>query len=272
MTAPAELYALQQGMVPQSADGPEPIPTDVHIPRPIPPQYPPGADTAESGEGFYTRRWASRQWDITAGLAAMPAAGTNVQVPDRTRPLFPVRSLIIDNQSGFVLCLFAGEQRILILPGFYVRPAESLPVDLAIQVISQGIPGTCLLTFCEQPLPPAAVLPPTNTPSTYRISAALANGVIKASPANVLGWATLLNTNAAVRYVQLYNKFTVPTLGTDTPFLTVAIPAGGAANLFLPNPIFTGANGLSWAVTTDNAAIPAVAGAAGDIAGTILYQ
>lgn len=33
------------------------------------------------------------------------------------------------------------------------------------------------------------------------------------------------NANAAVRFIKLYDKATAPTVGTDTPVMTVAIPA-----------------------------------------------
>jgi len=38
------------------------------------------------------------------------------------------------------------------------------------------------------------------------------------------------NQNAAVIYVKFYNKATAPTVGTDTPVVTFAIPAASAAN------------------------------------------
>jgi len=38
------------------------------------------------------------------------------------------------------------------------------------------------------------------------------------------------NQNAAVIYVKFYNKATAATVGTDTPVLTLAIPAASAAN------------------------------------------
>ena len=46
----------------------------------------------------------------------------------------------------------------------------------------------------------------------------------------LFGWF-ISNQNAAVLYVKFYNKATAPTVGTDTPVLTLAIPAVSAANV-----------------------------------------
>jgi hypothetical protein len=55
---------------------------------------------------------------------------------------------------------------------------------------------------------------------------------IKSTPGEVAGWY-ISNTNAAVRYVKLYDKATAPTNG-DTPKLTIGIPANSAANVMAP--------------------------------------
>lgn len=39
------------------------------------------------------------------------------------------------------------------------------------------------------------------------------------------------NKNAAVLYLKLYNKATAPTVGSDTPVLTIPVPSGAAANV-----------------------------------------
>lgn len=41
------------------------------------------------------------------------------------------------------------------------------------------------------------------------------------------------NNAAAVRYLKLYNTAAAPTVGTDTPILTIPLPAGSAANVGL---------------------------------------
>ena len=102
-----------------------------------------------------------------------------------------------------------------------------------------------------------------------RITAAASSGLISSGTHRVLGW-NLLNTNAAVRYFHLYNKATAPTVGTDTPIATIPIGIGQTVN-FMIDVGFYFSLGVGYAVTTDDIALPATAGAAGDIVGTIHY-
>ena len=43
-------------------------------------------------------------------------------------------------------------------------------------------------------------------------------------PGTVYGWA-ITNDSASVSFVKLYDKVTAPTVGTDTPAMTIQIPA-----------------------------------------------
>lgn len=64
--------------------------------------------------------------------------------------------------------------------------------------------------------------------STYfhLISAASTNATAVKGSVGVINSITVSNTNAAVRFFKLYNKATTPTIGTDTPVLTLAVPPG----------------------------------------------
>jgi hypothetical protein len=67
--------------------------------------------------------------------------------------------------------------------------------------------------------------------STYRnLSLSTTGQVVKSSPAQLYGYY-FYNNAAATRYVKLYDKATAPT-NADTPILTIALPAGAAANVF----------------------------------------
>ncbi len=74
----------------------------------------------------------------------------------------------------------------------------------------------------------------TNTPvtpsTTFTNSAASTNGTVIKGSAGTLWSVTASNINAAVRYLKLYNSTTV-TVGTTTPALTLAIPAGGIVTI-----------------------------------------
>ena len=58
------------------------------------------------------------------------------------------------------------------------------------------------------------------------------------------------NTNAATRYVKFYNKASAPTVGTDVPVLTIAVPTNGTvqANMGVLGHRF--ATGIAIAITT----------------------
>lgn len=96
------------------------------------------------------------------------------------------------------------------------------------------VPGT----YATEPIPGAqasatqavsGTVSATNTPitptTTFTNSAATTNATsIKASAGTV--WSiNVSNTNAALRYLKLYNKASAPTVGTDVPVLTIPIPA-----------------------------------------------
>lgn len=63
--------------------------------------------------------------------------------------------------------------------------------------------------------------------ATPKLSAALSNAAatLKAT-AGKLRWYEIFNPSAATAYVQLFDKAT-PTVGTDTPVLSLGVPAGG---------------------------------------------
>ena len=93
-----------------------------------------------------------------------------------------------------------------------------------------------------------------------------ASGVIKSSAGTIKSWV-LQNTNAAARYLQIYNKATAGVPGTDTPILT--IPMAATSIQALSGLGVYAATGLSWAITTDAAG--ATIGATGDIVGAVEY-
>jgi hypothetical protein len=82
---------------------------------------------------------------------------------------------------------------------------------------------------------PAKVLAPTTDSdfglSKYRnIDLDEAGQSVKASAGSLYGWY-IFNAASSIRYVKLYDKASAPAVGTDTPVLTLPIPAGGGANV-----------------------------------------
>lgn len=96
-------------------------------------------------------------------------------------------------------------------------------------------------------------------------------GVIKAS-AGQLYTVSCHNSNAAVRYAQLYNKATAPTLSTDTPQVTIPLTGSSVTHMNFTDIGVPFATGMSWAYTTDDVAIPTTAGTSGELHCTFGYK
>lgn len=105
------------------------------------------------------------------------------------------------------------------------------------------------------------------------VSAATTNAtVVKASAGQVYTF-TASNTNAAVRYLKLYNKATAPTVGTDTPVQTIALPPSGALPPQLGSPVgLSFSAGISFALTTGAADSDTNAVAASEILVNYCYK
>lgn len=71
---------------------------------------------------------------------------------------------------------------------------------------------------------------PTPTASTVN-SAATTNATVVKGAAGTLYSITASNTNAAARFVKVYNKATAPTAGTDVPVLTIPVPPGAVVTI-----------------------------------------
>lgn len=93
---------------------------------------------------------------------------------------------------------------------------------------------------------------------------------VKASAGNVGGWY-LFNNASSPRYVKLYNKATGPTVGSDTPKMTIGIPANSAANVEYSKGIYFD-TGIGWAATTGVADADTGAPGANEVIGNLLYK
>lgn len=86
--------------------------------------------------------------------------------------------------------------------------------------------------------------------SHHLISAASTNATSVKASAGTINDGVISNSNAAARFFKLYNKASAPTVGTDTPILTLLIPPG------VSMPLPTGpyglrcSTGIAYALTT----------------------
>jgi hypothetical protein len=111
--------------------------------------------------------------------------------------------------------------------------------------------GYAALVVAISPNTPVAFT--SSATSIFRLlSAATTNATsIKSSAGVLYGWS-IQNTNAAQRYVKLYNKASSPTVGTDTPVITLLIPGASAgAGNNLSGPAINFSTGIALATTVN---------------------
>jgi len=104
------------------------------------------------------------------------------------------------------------------------------------------------------------------------ISAASTNGTNVKGSAGVLYGILACNLNASARYIKLYDKATTPTVGTDTPVLTMLLPpSNGGFVLSFPVGI-SFSNGIGFGLTTGIADADTGSVSASEHAVNLLYK
>lgn len=105
--------------------------------------------------------------------------------------------------------------------------------------------------------------------TTSRIvsSAATTNATSGKASSGTVYSIDCLNTSAAVKFLKLYNKATAPTVGTDTPVLTIALPPNNVAKAMTFHQGMYFSAGIAYAITGAAADADATAVAAGDVVG-----
>lgn len=94
--------------------------------------------------------------------------------------------------------------------------------------------------------------------STNATSAKASSGTLH----NVHGY----NTSATAKFLKIYNKASAPTVGTDVPVITIAIPPTAAFAIDYPNGYYFG-TGIAYALTGAAADGDTTALVAGDVVG-----
>jgi hypothetical protein len=113
-----------------------------------------------------------------------------------------------------------------------------------------GVDGAAVDTSGTDPLPVSIRPIGTSGCTPYHlVGAASTNATsVKGSAGQIYG-IVAVNTNTSARYLKLYNKASAPTVGSDTPVLTLPLPGGGGVAF----PIAQGiafATGIAIALTT----------------------
>jgi hypothetical protein len=110
----------------------------------------------------------------------------------------------------------------------------------------------------------------SNGSNVYRNINTGAGANVKGSSCNLYAFQAT-NLAASARFVKLYNKGSAPTVGTDTPLLTVAIPAGQSVSLSSADLGATFTLGLGIAATQAIADADTTLAAANEVVTNIFY-
>lgn len=94
-------------------------------------------------------------------------------------------------------------------------------------------------------------------------AAATTNDTSAKASAGYLHQASGYNAAGAARYLKIYDKASAPTVGTDTPVLTLYLPASSSFVFDFPALYF--ATGIAYALTTGSADADTGALTAGDV-------
>lgn len=166
----------------------------------------PASDTASSGLNGRLQRLAQR---LTSLIALLPA------------------SLGQKNAAGSVSVALASDDAVVAVAGAQSGAAVTTDANGTLQqylrglvkLIAAGI-GVVLSTSSNA----------GGIASTYRLlsAAASTNATSVKTSAGRIYQLVGYNVSTGVRYLKLYNKASAPTVGTDTPFKTIAIPPGQA--------------------------------------------
>ena len=124
------------------------------------------------------------------------------------------------------------------------------------------------------PISPRPNTTGVNGTNTYKLisTASTNSNVVKNSPGNLYS-IIAIGLTSTVRYLKLYNKATAPIVGTDTPVMTIPIPANtqGAG---ISIPFSMGVNfplGISIAITAGSADNDSVAILANEVLVNLTY-
>lgn len=133
-----------------------------------------------------------------------------------------------------------------------------------------GADGSATDVSAAAPMPLRLAPVTSGGVSAYKLVSATGTNstAIKASPALVYG-VIAGNTNSSARYVKLYNKASAPTVGTDTPAVTIPV----VRTSMIPVPLgATFSTGLGIGVTSGAADSDTGGVAADEVTVTVLYK
>lgn len=125
-------------------------------------------------------------------------------------------------------------------------------------------------SYATEPIPAAQItgnqpVVPVTPTTLHTNSAATTNATSVKATAGTIWSVVVSNSNAAARYLKLYNKASAPTVGTDIPVIVITIPAGQTVLINGGSNGIRFATGIAFATTTGIADTDTTAVAASEI-------
>lgn len=155
-----------------------------------------------------------------------------------------------------------------------VMPVGFFADETATDSVDEGDTGAARMTLDRKQIVAAYAHTAGGATAYKLVSAATTNATSVKASAGQLYMVTASNVNAAVRYLKLYNKASAPTVGTDVPVFTFAIPgntAGAGTNIPIPACGIAFGTGIAFALTTEATDAGTTAVAANEIVVNLAY-
>lgn len=204
---------------------------------------------------------ASRPVVIASDQSALPVA-THAVTQSGTWTVQPGNTA---NTTAWKVQLYDGTTALPILAASSGPPATNVPaVAVSIRDVNANVQSGAPVTIVAQT--PTAT---ANGNTASRVNAANSTNAtsLKAS-AGQLYEIDVFNVAAYNVFLKLYNKASAPTVGTDTPVITIPIQAGGGySRTFAMGRTF--GTGIAYAITKLQADSDTTVVAAGDLTGSI---
>lgn len=126
--------------------------------------------------------------------------------------------------TGIYMVDIAGASGVRVITTAYTSGTITGTVRVVSGVASAGITGSPVVSGTVY-----ATLNITSVVYTLTTTAST-NSNLAITGSKAFGTVALSNTSASAIYVKFYNKATAPTVGTDIPYMTIAVPANGFVN------------------------------------------
>lgn len=221
---------------------------------------------------------AATSTDVVIGAAG---AGAILQLFTAAGPLPPNITLGIyrvANAIEMAIGALTYPQPLFVLPGpgtYRVKRNDITAYGINVGVVSDLSDATSLAGGNIGLIGSVLPIPNAGNGGTglfhHLVAAGTTNATLVKAGASLLAVAVLVNPSAAAKFVKLFNGVAAPVPGTDTPVMSVLVPAGQTVSPNLGPFAMRFTLGLGYCITNLPADLDATAVAAGDVIVSLAY-